>query len=824
MPDESTTPVWTTQTSQNNQTVANQSWNDFMLDFGDLWDAAPVAEEVKIDSLSQEEKTDDEFGFDIDLGWDNESSGEEVVDEPKTEDSAAKDVSVDAPEEETVNDFNLSMDYEWTNEEETISDNEEMVPDEEEVVSDNEEVIPDEEEIKLNEEGGADEEKMATEDEERTSDGEEFNEDEIISDEVLSFTNDDTISEESVEDNEETIQEEEETTSDEEEVISDNEEIVPDDEETSNEEWSLNFIKDEDNGSGDLENVNQPNEWHLFHQINEDNQNEISFDLDQSNVNNESFQIEENSENKPLFMGTNEDISLEQNWDINFDLPEVSDNSWLTELDMDLPEQKQPELGDLLWNSPIDLSKELNEASEDSDSNLMNEEIPSDSIEAWNQDILEDTISESTSEEIVPESSLEEHISEPIQENISESVLEDVVPNSTLEDTLEPTSQEIESESAISVDSNEFLLDVPQVESDTQNIQQETVENSETIQPEEQTQTDATVDVVNNVASQINEQNVEVPEINISTPVELSDTSSNQTEATPVETESQVQSTLSLDQILDSELLSNPQYADNSKASPQNLPTSGWKGKAWILIWVGVAVLGCCVAVLAFPSITTLIKPAGTTSSWTVVEIPTEDPHPSAPDEPTGWEDPIGVDDPEIPENPDLENPDISWGDGWATAVSIIDDGDDSWDWETGTEPVPFVWTDDWQDSEPEIQEPVVEEVDANQILDVISSFKSQAETYYSLGEQQADKQLMKYSQWLLALCDNYSDKVNNWEWTDSESLASFKTTANKIISKIITYLGGDDEEVQVIREATIDGESYFPWKDELKDYIYNNR
>jgi hypothetical protein len=27
-----------------------------------------------------------------------------------------------------------------------------------------------------------------------------------------------------------------------------------------------------------------------------------------------------------------------------------------------------------------------------------------------------------------------------------------------------------------------------------------------------------------------------------------------------------------------------------------------------------------------------------------------------------------------------------------------------------------------------------------------------------------------------------------------------------------------------VIREATIDGESYFEWKDELKDYIYNNR
>ena len=81
----------------------------------------------------------------------------------------------------------------------------------------------------------------------------------------------------------------------------------------------------------------------------------------------------------------------------------------------------------------------------------------------------------------------------------------------------------------------------------------------------------------------------------------------------------------------------------------------------------------------------------------------------------------------------------------------------------------------------------------------------------------------MKYAQKLVTLCDNYSDKVNNWEWIDSESLSSFKSTANKIINKIDTYLGGD-EEVQVIREATIDGESYFEWKDELKEYLYNNR
>ncbi|MBQ5945629.1 hypothetical protein IJL65_04580 [bacterium] len=255
----------------------------------------------------------------------------------------------------------------------------------------------------------------------------------------------------------------------------------------------------------------------------------------------------------------------------------MSDNSEkLSELDMEAPEQKQPELGDLLSNSPIDLSKELNDTPENSESDLMSQEALVDNTETLNSDFLEeDTIPESDSEEITFKFDKVESNSEPIQEDISETVLEDTAP----ETTLEPSTQEVESHPATSVESNEFLLDVPQVEPDTQNIQensqQETVENVEVTEPEEQTQTDATIDMVNNTDSHINEQNVEVPEINISTPVELSDMSSNQRESTPSETDGQVQSTLSLDQILDSELLSNPQYTDNSKASPQNLPASG---------------------------------------------------------------------------------------------------------------------------------------------------------------------------------------------------------------------------------------------------------
>ena len=77
--------------------------------------------------------------------------------------------------------------------------------------------------------------------------------------------------------------------------------------------------------------------------------------------------------------------------------------------------------------------------------------------------------------------------------------------------------------------------------------------------------------MVNDTAEELNSQNADMPEIDVLTPVELSDMSSSQREATSSENDTQVQSTLSLDQILDSELLSNPQYSDSSKASPQNV-------------------------------------------------------------------------------------------------------------------------------------------------------------------------------------------------------------------------------------------------------------
>ena len=568
----------------------------------------------------------------------------------------------------------------------------------------------------------------------------------------------------------------------------------------------MNFVKNEGNELDDLDFTDKSHEWPLFHQIDEENQNEISFELNDSNNVNDISQAPESVSDEPIFMRW-EDSSINESedgdWEITFDLPQISDSvEWLQNVDIEAQEQRQPELWDLLLNSPIDLSKELNDTTDNLESDLWNVETSVDAVDDWDSIISWDKPSELV-----------------MEETISTPVTDESVP--------EISSQEENEWLVASEWNNNLLSEAPQIESYNQNIdgniQAETLENSIETQSQEPQEDSKRSEIVNNAVSETNEQSVTTSEINITAPVELSNMSSSQRESTPVESEGQVQSTLSLDQILDSELLSNPQYTDTSKASPQSAPVSEGKSKMWLFVWVGVAALACCVAVLAFPSISGDRKAGDTVNTWTFAENPgNEEPHPSAFSQPTGREDPSPIvgDSSQVTDIPDT--PSISWGGGWQV-VSFPEEWDDSWNDDSSAEPVPYVRSGEWDTDEPNIEDPIIEEVDANQILDIILSFKSQAETYYSHGEQSVDKQLMKYSLKLISLCDNYSDRINNGEWLDPESLSSFKSSANKIISKINTYLGWDDD-VQVIREATIDWESNFEWKDEIKDYLYKNR
>jgi hypothetical protein len=56
--------------------------------------------------MTEEKEENDELGFDIDLGSDNQASVEDEVDNP-----VVNEDSLNIPEE-TVNDFDISMNYE----------------------------------------------------------------------------------------------------------------------------------------------------------------------------------------------------------------------------------------------------------------------------------------------------------------------------------------------------------------------------------------------------------------------------------------------------------------------------------------------------------------------------------------------------------------------------------------------------------------------------------------------------------------------------------------------------------------------------------------
>ena len=748
MPDESTSP--TTQTTQNTQSKSAQPWDDFVLDFWDLGGDTPVAD-IEVDSsLQEEEKAGDELGFDIDL-WSSEKEEDNTAESINPETETKTEESADMAEwEDTNSDFDISMDYEWSSdkvEEETTDQ-----------VSEEEETIPEEE---------------------------------IIPDEELSFENKEEIPEETTDQ----VSEEEETIPE--------EEIIPDE--------KLTFENSDNMAAENTEEIDWWEESHLFVQQEDENQNEINFEFDDTHNSTETSQpdsqLDGNTQDEPTFTLEPENggvpaTNSQESDEIPFDLSGTSSvTEWAITLDIEPQEQRQPEIWDLLSNSPIDLSKELNDTQETPEQDPWSVELSLD----WGK-----LKSEGDNAEV--------QLDQPMQTETGESepILEAPI-----------ISQE---ESAPQAENTEFLLEEPKLESEKseetpvlQSSQSEIMENKIETESRPAPQNDERSDLVNNAVSQINTTESTQTEINLSAPVELSNVSTNQAETVSQNTETQVQSTLSLDQILDSELLSNPQYSDNSKASPQNIPAWWGKGKLWLYVGVWVAVLAIWVGALAFPSFSGDRKPGDTINTWTIVDYTTwiDDPHASAPEVPTTWwEDPLTVDPIEEPDQIEIpEIPSTSWWQWSTTAISIIEDEDETWDTSTSTEPIPYVWEDDW-DGDAETQEPEIEELDANQILDVISTFKMQAESYYSYGQEKLDKQIIKYALRLISVCDNYSDRVNNGEGLDSESFSTFKSSANKLLNK----LAGGNEETPVVREATIDGESYFEWKDELKEYIYSNR
>lgn len=277
---------------------------------------------------------------------------------------------------------------------------------------------------------------------------------------------------------------------------------------------------------------------------------------------------------------------------------------------------------------------------------------------------------------------------------------------------------------------------------------------------------------------------VENPVANI--PVEKSVQSIRETVSIPAET-GIVKSTLSLDEILDSELQSNPQFADNSKAVPRNMPTkSSSKSKRIVTVCTRLLIFALiwCVAVLAFPSVSTERK------SWDVVDSENaskiiEDPTITQENQTE-----ISYEEVELSEEKNTSLDDENYrSDGTpilnhnAPTVEFpedtVDAGDNQED-EIKSNPdiiEPYVYT-EWES-------PQEDTYSMEDILSTISSFKIQAEGYKEMWESDGNAKILKYSTYIIHLCEDYSTQISNWLWTDNESFSSFQTQVLEFMWKI---------------------------------------
>jgi hypothetical protein len=250
---------------------------------------------------------------------------------------------------------------------------------------------------------------------------------------------------------------------------------------------------------------------------------------------------------------------------------------------------------------------------------------------------------------------------------------------------------------------------------------------------------------------------------------------------------------LSLDQILDTELNNNPQYADNSKAVPINVPTNKWffnKKMLWIIAWIGLFLLAGIV-VMSFSSKSSDKKP------WTWITL--------------DWDQVVEeyVDDHQVADSPEDLEGDFDMDEGldedyqWDTTIhesTVIvqqdfpdvdreDQENDVWNYEFW-DIEPYVPDEsDYSNGRDKDQAEILEVWD---ILPIILDYKSQAEIYYSQWDETQDKKLVKYSLQAIHLCDDYQAQIEKEELLDEEDFSSFKSKIEKIMKKMEEYLGWD--------------------------------
>ena len=737
MAEENSNPIWTTQTSQDE----NQVSDDFVLDFWDETDNTETeTSEITMDNMEDKQVEDEEEKSEnlaeMDFG-DDSFDGED-----SNKDDSQDDIIW---ETEGNNEENLENDFDLESEKENVDNDIEDDVKFEDVEDENE-----------NDWENNDDFKISLDDDDLNDDTVELSNKEANQEE-LSFESNDTIENESEENNSEEYNNEEiENDSIEPELGSDlfdseDKEIKEDN--IFNEEWEDNklsenndlYSSNSDSDNGDL----NEDEWFTM----DLNQWEDSTDMHSENgVDLSSFQTDklDEDEEKPDMKDYADEWSLwyQENDSENSNINNSEEN---TDFLMDVEPSKenevikQPDMWDFEDNSPED--EQIN------DPDMIEKE---EQFTEW----ISDTQIESDSLSLTPREDKEE-----VSANLNENPSEWIVDNQ---------------EKFYSENSNmDDAMDNPMTDPQTSINSNDEINNP--AQEDEKLDTNG-----DNLGSQ------------------------------------RIQPTLSLDQILDSELDNNPKFVDNSKAIPTNVVNSEWilsnKKMVKILAWVWLFLLVWFFVILAFPFWGSDRDEKDVVYSWDEVENPEEiDYEHSAAQE---YDQPIEYDQPMEYETTEEEmEQTYAW---WVIIEEEPEEEGDIYGIEENSEsqsPEPYIWC-VWDDCEEE-NEPEIQLLNIEDIEPIILDFKWQSEKYYSKWDDIQDKQLLKYAAQAIHLCESYQGQIENWEWLDEESFSSFKEKIKALLNKMERYLNWEDENPTYI-EGNFDDENNFEWKDELRDYIYN--
>ena len=670
MPNEDST--WAVQNTQ----TSSSTWDDFVLDFWDGWEGTNMSNwDTKTWTSSDDVSTDDinEDADSMQHGWDIEENGSV---------SEENDWEINSLSDDTKDDFDFSIDFDWNNGSESkdmdskISlwsdedDEENDGENNEEVDEENNEEVDEGDNEENSEKNNEDDNSFLQDDDlfeqawdSNTLDNEistdlddNIEEDDISDENDISDANDIDFEEDKYDNDSEWTSENDIENNEEQDTqynldeISDNNgktESINDNDDKDLDDWyeEIDLVNDfeyQDNQDADIVNEQAESDDEETLQEIDDDPGDNAY-LDETETDTE-YEWTEHQEDENIVDDVQPVDEEEILWDSLDEQPENEDinRDEEKEIGEDALLDSEP-IDDKESSSEINLWWELNQQENESDERLLINKDSDNNLNEYNEDIKDSeddsNISEklSTDEDIETKEDQQDFMykdndiedrtdkienwwsieEQPIQWNIEIQQLEG---NTSLDISNQPNEEHLENE-GINTGNLETQMWYNQ-DNQAQNLQ---------IQDSSDYTTNLTNETTGNQILDWNEwvQTQELPQFNVKNEY-------NQWQTDIVE----IKSTLSLDQILDSEMSANPELVNNSNINFQNNQNYWWKSSnrkmSVLFIWIWAFVIVWILAFMAFPTLLWEKNPWNTTTSWDNINTWIEyiwdevDEHPSA--------------------------------------------------------------------------------------------------------------------------------------------------------------------------------------------------